>query len=88
MTPRELIDALKDRFRCDSDAQAGALIGASRQQVNDWVTGHRPMPLTSKLKAADKLNYGWVRDAILFLAPELIQKDNERAKRRVNSKKS
>lgn len=85
MEPQVLINKIKERFELTTDTQVANLLGATRQQIADWRNGHRPMPLTAQLKAADHLGYAWARKAILFLAPELISKDNLRTKKRVNN---
>ncbi len=86
MDTLSLIDSLKERFNLATDKEAAELLCVDPKQLNHWRTGFRPMPLAAKIRAADKLGYAWARDAMLFLAPDLIEKDNERAKKRVSKK--
>jgi hypothetical protein len=71
MNASKLLDAFKEKFGMKTDADVAYVFDVHPQQITDWRSGHREIPLLIALRLADHLGYAWVRDAILFgLVPE------------------
>ena len=86
MHDKELLNQLRTRFDCSSDAQLAEVLGISCGHLSLIRNGHREMSTKLRLHALDKLGFGMVRDALLAVTPKklsdtLRRLDNERAQK-------
>lgn len=70
MNNRQLIDRFKHAHGLQLDLDLAAIFGLSKQQLSDWVTDKRPIPMSVKFRLLHLIDYPHAGEfAALFVDP-------------------